>query len=178
MATKIVEIVFGRTNFGEMTPECPLSKFDGSFKEKFKMKNDKGEEIELPLYQVKKVLIPEWLDEYEWVIFSKKYCRMFLFGLSMDAEEVIIRGILEADFSDVQEYFLIQLLRVKNFKSEFRKSLREQAEMWLRTQIEGRKYSNPFSYKQWGCLIAQGFPQVKKEVESKMSTYDGFIVNI
>ena len=47
----------------------------------------------------------------------------------------------------------IGLLKVKNFRSEFRKSLRGQLENWLNEDTP--RYPSPFSGKQWACIIVR-----------------------
>lgn len=51
-----------------------------------------------------------------------------------------------SDMDEALKYACIALLKVKNFRSEFRKHLREQLEAWL--SDENPKYAMPFSTKQ------------------------------
>ena len=44
----------------------------------------------------------------------------------------------------------IGLLKVQNFRSPFRKSLRDQLETWLNGL---NTYPKPFTWKQWKCLV-------------------------
>lgn len=44
------------------------------------------------------------------------------------------------------------ILKVRNFRNEFRKKLRDQIVAWLNTPKEERKYHSPLSPRQWECI--------------------------
>jgi hypothetical protein len=52
---------------------------------------------------------------------------------------------------EAAKFATIGLLNVKNFRSEFRRSLRDQLEAWLNDPSP--RYNSPFSERQWGSLI-------------------------
>ena len=45
-----------------------------------------------------------------------------------------------------------ELMRVKNFRSDFRKSLAQQVLVWIETPVEERQYKTPLTQKQVNCL--------------------------
>jgi hypothetical protein len=47
-------------------------------------------------------------------------------------------------------------LFIKNIRSKFKISLRNQIEKWLQDKPENRKYDSPLSSKQWNCLLGTG----------------------
>lgn len=103
------------------------------------------------LYSVEDVDLPEWLSANEW---ARNFVRWkFLWGHGADLEwpEAWQRGLLH--LNSAEKTGCIKLLRTKKFRSEFRKSLYEQLVAWLETPADERKYSSPFSPKQWGTLI-------------------------
>ena len=53
---------------------------------------------------------------------------------------------------DWQRIACLDLLKVKNFRSEFRKSLRTQLEAWL---SGANQYDSPFSSRQWECASSR-----------------------
>ena len=53
----------------------------------------------------------------------------------------------------VRQNAIRKLLSVKNFRSDFRRSLRDQVISWLNTPVSERKYPFPLSFRQMGCLM-------------------------
>jgi hypothetical protein len=104
------------------------------------------------LYSIGEVTLPDWLDPEEWL--HDQTAWKWLWGLGADPNwpEAWQRGLLRLG-SSANRLAAIKLLRVKKFRSEFRKSLRGQLETWLETPREDRQYDSPFSFRQWDCLV-------------------------
>jgi hypothetical protein len=62
--------------------------------------------------------------------------------------EKYVQPLRELKVDNWQLFKCIQLLKVKTFRSNLRKSLAEQLNRWL-FEPDNRKYESPFSIKQW-----------------------------
>ena len=105
------------------------------------------------LYKVTNVILPEWLDPEEWLANTTQW--KWLWGLrGMDSEwpEVWQRGLLRLSNTG-QRLAAVELLKTKNFRSTFRKSLHDQIVAWLETPSDARRYSSPLSPRQWDVLV-------------------------
>lgn len=103
-------------------------------------------------YNVTDVVLPEWLSPEEWLGNTTQW--KWLWGLrKMDSEwsEGWQRGLLR--LTTGQRLAAIELLQTKNFRSPFRKSLRDQIVAWLETPSAERRYSSPLSPRQWDSIV-------------------------
>ena len=98
------------------------------------------------------VTMPEWLssDEYlrDYVGWSYAWGR----GVDKAWPESWQRSIKNMP-DRAERVAIIELLAQKNFRSAFRKSLRDGIVAWLETSPEDRKYAYPLSSKQIGYIV-------------------------
>jgi len=101
-------------------------------------------------FKVAEIVLPRWLsfDEYQRNTVDWKYT----WGMGVDPSwpESWQRGLQHV--SAKRRYSVAKLLRVKRFRSSFRRSLRDQIVAWLETPASQRQYDSPLSWKQWDCL--------------------------
>ena len=102
-------------------------------------------------YEVIEIELPEWLT-------TEAYCAQYirwgyLWGNGADPEwpEPWQRLLSVLNNDHAARVACIDLLKVKKFRSEFRKSLRERLVTWLEDPEE--RYPSPFTPKQWDKLI-------------------------
>lgn len=105
-------------------------------------------------YETREVTLPDWISISEWV---RRYSEFtFLWAElgpteSLEFPEVWQRGLLE--LGGTARSVVINLLRTQEFRSEFRKSLRDQFLKWAEETAAGTaKYNDPFSRRQWEIL--------------------------
>jgi hypothetical protein len=114
--------------------------------------------IEVPVnkYAVCTIELPDWMSEEEYIRNWVDWKYVWGRGCSKEWPEKWQRFFCQV--SAEKCLAMVKLLKVKKFKSEFRKSLRIQLEEWLNS--EERKYPMPFSPKQWSTLVD---PYLKNE---------------
>lgn len=102
-------------------------------------------------YAVHDVTLPDWLPLQEWI--RDRVHWRWLWGVGADPEwpEVWQRGLLHLE-TTARRRACVKLLKTRKFRSDFRRSLRDQLVAWLETPEE-RQYDSPFSYRQWECLL-------------------------
>lgn len=103
--------------------------------------------IDVPKYSVRDVVLPDWLSTREWLRNTTRW--KWVWGLGADSEwpESWQRGL--ASMTGTPERLVaIKLLTTKNFRSDFRRSMRDQVVAWLETPVDARKYANPLSARQ------------------------------
>ena len=64
-------------------------------------------------------------------------------------------GSEDSGISAAKWHHLSKILKVKTFRNEFRKKLRDQVVEWLETDPDERKFASPLSHKQMECLIVR-----------------------
>ncbi len=101
-------------------------------------------------WAVKEIELPEWLPAEEWCKKHLSWQYAWGEGLPQDYDETRARQVAYF-FHDAQRRAVIHLL-TKKLRSKFRLSLKDQLEDWLDTPQEHRKYSSPFSTRQWIAL--------------------------
>lgn len=89
--------------------------------------------------------LPTWLNEELYKARNGKYIIIWSLGFPTD---IPCGRILQ--YSSEQIYILSDLLNTNNFKSSYRKSLRNQLDNWL--DDEESSFTTPFSEKQWSTL--------------------------
>lgn len=92
--------------------------------------------------------LPVWMD-VEWYNLNQTkmtYAYNFDFNPNVYEKEWFFKVF---QFDLIKLYSVSQLLKVKNFRSQFRQSLRMQLEDWL---DGASNYKSPFSQKQWDML--------------------------
>jgi len=116
-------------------------------------------------WEVRKVSLPDWLSPEEWVKSWVAFKFLWGLGASKDWPESWQRGLIALPMAE--RYAAIALLGTKNFRSEFRKSLRDQIVAWCETAPESRKFKSPLSVRQWDAAIGpRGAQAAKRAGES------------
>ncbi len=104
-------------------------------------------------YEVREVELPDWLLPERYlahcsdVRWERIWAILDVKSWPQSWQEFLFRA------DEFKRNAAVNLLKVKSFRSEFRKSLRAQLEAWLDTPEEERKYASPFSQRQWQCLL-------------------------
>jgi hypothetical protein len=153
-----IRVLFQKTGENVTTAADPIRAFvDGaddhllSIKESYCMSYDNDMLVTANKYEVHEVTLPSWLSVQSWAdnVTAWKY----LWGAGVDPTwcEAWQRGLRGLDMAECMA--AATLLKTKNFRSEFRKSLRDQIVAWLETPAEERKYRSPLSARQWEALI-------------------------
>ena len=156
MEFKKYQIVFKHIGSNQTTPRdpfCLLSDFSGNLAEKKHVfiSHDFDMRTETDMFEGKEVYLPTWLEPTEWIQNFVKWRFNWGLGVPHDIEEEVQRACLELDTTE--KYWVSKLLKVKKFRSEFRKSLFDQFISWAKTPKADRPYSSPFSGRQWESLI-------------------------
>lgn len=106
--------------------------------------------VSVPAHEVRAVELPSWLSAAEWCANSVAWKYVWGAGVDPTWPEAWQRGLARLSF--VERHAAAALLRVKNFRSEFRLSLRNQLVTWLEAPVAERRRS-PLSERQWECLV-------------------------
>ena len=102
-------------------------------------------------YEVKTVTLPTWLSFEEWKANRIAWDFLWADARTMELEEGFQRGLLH--FQGSLRFACVTLLSTKNFRSDFRSSLRNQLVNWMTTPATERVYASPFSPKQQAALV-------------------------
>lgn len=103
-------------------------------------------------YEVRDVVLPDWLSTREWLYSTTRW--KWVWGLGADGEwpESWQRAL--ADIRDTaQRLAAVKLLRTKNFRSDFRRKMRDQIVAWMETPADQRQWASPLSPRQWDAVI-------------------------
>jgi len=128
------------------------------------LSSDDDRLVSKALYEVREVTLPAWLSVEEWVNRTTHWKWVWGAGVNREWPEAWQRGLGMVRFSD--RYWAAKLLATKSFRSEFRKSLRDQIVAWLETAPEARRYDSPLSDRQWDCLARNAWEA--KRLESSL----------
>lgn len=109
-------------------------------------------------WEIREVELPDWLEPQEWIRNTVSWKYLWGMGADRDWPESWQRAIIRMNAAE--KLACIKLLKVKNFRSEFRASLRQQLELWI---AGDRRYDTPFSHRQWDVLLQ---PQLVREADS------------
>lgn len=104
--------------------------------------------VDAPLYETHTVELPAWLPPEEWVRSCVRWKYLWAV-VPKDAPEAWQRGLMRLSRT-VERMVCWELLRTQSFRSDFRRSLRDQLVAWLDGASE---YGSPFSARQWERLI-------------------------
>ena len=107
--------------------------------------------VEVDLYEVREVALPDWLSPEEWLSNYTSWKYLWGSGVQQDWSEAVQRALLPLPFD--WQYGLVSLLKVKKFRSEYRASLRRQVDEWCATPRDQRRYEYPLSPRQFGTLL-------------------------
>lgn len=149
---KRVTILYSHLGENAGTPYSPWKEWDGSVDLSTKkgacVSYDNDMLISVDRYCLGEKDLPDWLPVAEYCYEHWNWDRV-LPHLPKDCSETYGRGMY-ALYVSPQWDVADTLLRTKNFRSEFRRKMREQIESWL-NEVE-RKYPLPLSQKQWVAL--------------------------
>lgn len=150
------QILFEHLGENSGTPKTPVAPWknqaDLSAQKVCCLSWDDDRLVETNRYEVRTVLLPDWLAPEEWVRDHVVWRWLWGFGADPEWPEAWQRGLLQIDHS-ADRLACITLLRTTRFRSPFRLSIREQLERWLATPTEEREYGSPFSRRQWNSLV-------------------------
>ena len=108
--------------------------------------------VQVDLYAVREVELPDWLPVERWVFRSgvQVSLKWFLgFGGCVEWGREWFERL--SGLGEAGRFACIELLKVKRFRSSFRASLREQLEAWLNDPAP--RYESPFSARQWDSIL-------------------------
>ena len=170
MTTTTRSVLFVKDGENVTTPASPrapwMGQVDLNTMESYCVAYDNDMLVSAPKYEVHEIALPEWLS-------TEEYCNnpttwKWLWGCGVDAEwsETWQRSLKE--MGTAYKLACVKLLKVKKFRSEFRKSLRDQLVAWL--ESTERKHPTPFSERQWDALI-------DIHVQREARSLDGYLYN-
>ena len=118
-------------------------------------------------FEVLEIEIPDWMTPDEWIRDSVGWKYTWEAGVDPKWPEEWQRGLHR--FRETSKRMAcVQLLTTKNFRSDFRRSLRDQLVDWLETAVEFRQYDEPFSRKQWAALIDLRMERQAKNMDTRL----------
>jgi hypothetical protein len=104
-------------------------------------------------YELLEVQLPSWLSASEYAGSYIAWSYLWARGCDPTWSEQVQRSLLGLDCYD--QTAAIGLLKVKNFRSEFRASLRAQVDAWIATEPSERSYKSPLSPRQLGYALTE-----------------------
>ena len=153
MTTTRRSVLYIKAGENSTTPATPMAAWreqvDLSTTAVYCLSAEDDQLVSRPKYEVHEIELPSWMTTNEYCLnyISWKY----LWGCGADPEwpeewqRLLING------RTAEKLALIQLLKTKKFRSEFRMGLRDQLVTWLNDTE--RRYASPFSPKQWDTLL-------------------------
>lgn len=120
--------------------------------------NDFWMPVQKPKYTILNVMIPDWMNPFEYDSHKWKWYQAIGGNeeLGREAYEKLIKiqnGALRLA--------CVKLLKTKSFKSPIRESLKEHLVQWINNDS---KYDNPFSYKQQQVLVNEYIKREAKQI--------------
>lgn len=113
---------------------------------------DDWRQVTEPLYEVKEVMLPDWLTPAEWLRNTITLRYAVAFGADLAKwPEAWVRAF--AAWSEGTRYAIAPLLNANpaRMRSDFRKKLRQQVIDWIENP-EDRQYGSPLSPRQIACI--------------------------
>ena len=108
--------------------------------------------VECNTYSLRQVTLPDWLSLDEWLDNTVRWKWAWAFGAKPDAWPERWQRVFAYDLKGSAEKLVCaKLLNTKKFRSEFRKSLRDQLIQWI--ESDDRAHTSPFSGRQFDMLI-------------------------
>lgn len=168
MSTHTVKILFTRKNNENATtaldPMAPWSEqVDLEETGTFCASSDWDMLVPAKLYEVRDITLPSWMSADEWCRRSIEWKYVWGAGVDMSWPESWQRGLAGMSFAD--RAAACKLLNTKKFRSNFRKSLRDQIVTWFETPAEARRYDSPLSARQWETIALPSW-QTKRDQEA------------
>lgn len=135
--------------------------------------SDDDRSVPVNRYTVADVVLPEWLSPAEWLADTTTWKWAWGSGVDTSWPEAWQRGL--AGMSIACRMGAVKLLATKNFRSDFRRSLRDQIVAWLETPPETRKFASPLSPKQWDVVVDRHTALDAKRTDSHLYHRRGFL---
>lgn len=120
--------------------------------------------VESDKYRLVTANLEDWIDPKEWLSEFRNDIKFFLArGGRLEWGETHVRKLLtlQADY----QVACLDLLNVKEFRSEFRASLRKQLDAWLNGTSH---YDQPFTQRQWDCLVTSHVIRKRKNADRQV----------
>jgi len=137
------------------TPRRPVAVFEGQVdlteQKEAILSSDDFRPIKVNRYEVKAIELPDWLDPQEWLRDPLAW-EAALSLAEPDWPESWVRLLVDLHPEPKKRSAAAKLLKTKNFRSEFRQSLRNQIVAWIETPPDEREYKSPLSYRQWNAI--------------------------
>ena len=155
MTTKTVKVVFEQLGENSTTAKDPVRIYKGEEIDLNAtigccLSYDDDRLVQCQKYAIVDVELPEWLDPEFWLRNQVQF--KYLWSIvGKDCPERIQRALLPMGMPERMGCW--NLLKVKNFRSDFRRSLRAQLDAWIDTPAEARTHRSPFSPRQWECVV-------------------------
>lgn len=174
-------VLFSRkSNENSTTPMYPVGAYtpgmvDLEARGTFCLSSDDDRPVEGKLYEVREVVLPSFLSPNEWASNMVAWKYTWGCGVNPTWPEAWQRGLAKMDRC-ANRVACVGLLKVKNFRSAFRKSMHDQLVTWLETSTEDRKFGSPFSMRQWDCILDVHVGHRARSIEAGLSrsrTYTG-----
>lgn len=153
------QVLYSRaSNENLTTPMYPTKAYvEGSVDldatDSFCLHSDDNRLVEGKLFEVREVALPSFLSVAEWV--NSMVAWKWAWGCGVDPTwcEAWQRALAFEIKGTAERVACAKLLGTKKFRSDFRRSLRDQLVTWIETPAEERQYGSLFSARQWDCLI-------------------------
>jgi hypothetical protein len=120
------------------------------------------------VYETAEITLPDWLDPTEWANNTTSWKWAWGCGVDQTWPEHWQRTLAKGNFSTAEKLALVKLLKTKNFRSDFRRSLAEQVKAWLDTPADDRKYNRPLSPRQMDALVDRYTALDAKRLDSSL----------
>lgn len=131
---------------------------------------DNDMRVRVNRYEVREVILPDWLSPEEWIQNKTWWHWLWSFGVDKEWPERWQRGLLTIlrRNGEVALHVAIKLLQTKNFRSTFRRDLRDKLVSWLETPEDAREYDTPFSRRQWEALVGPYDAKEAKRISERI----------
>jgi len=108
--------------------------------------------VQVNKWEVRPVEIPDWMTGDEYAQHASQWETVWAIKGAKDMpQDWQVYLALYVD-NPTERVALTKLLAVQNFRSDFRRSLRDQVVSYIETPPDARKYSRPLSWKQMSAL--------------------------
>lgn len=97
------------------------------------------------------VEIPAWMTVEFYLRHNIGMKYAVAMGIPLTADERLMRWAIGANKTFV--FGVAKLLKTKKFRSGFRQNLCEQFINWILVPASERRYTSPFSARQWDCVV-------------------------
>jgi len=102
-------------------------------------------------YEVMEIELPEWLTTETYCAQYERWGTLWACGADPEWPESWQRLLSILNNDHAARVACIDLLKVKKFRSEFRRSLKDRLVTWLEDPEE--RYPSPFTPKQWNKIL-------------------------